>query len=138
MFRLRLWLKMRSMVINSLLNWNVSKKTSYIVEKKKFSGKICILNLENKKKIFARWKKITKDTGKIIIKSTFTWNNRAKFRKWITREEYWHFRSTIDTSRSRNRKIQFIIFFIFIFIELLEFRSVWNYFLNKVIVKFSI
>ena len=97
--------------INGFLRWNVSKKTSYIVGNMKFSGKICIINLRNKKKsIFAivivrylEWKKIKKKTGKIK-------NHWTKFRKWITREKFVHFRSTIDTSRSRTRKIQFMIF----------------------------
>ena len=41
--------------INSFLKWNISKKTSYIVGKNKFFGKICILNLRNQRKsIFAR------------------------------------------------------------------------------------
>ena len=30
--------------------------------------------------------------------------------KWITRGEFVHFRSTIDTSSSRTKRIQFIIF----------------------------
>ena len=33
-----------------------------------------------------------------------------KFRKWITWGEFVHFKSTIDTSRSRNRRIQLIKF----------------------------
>ena len=33
-----------------------------------------------------------------------------KIRKWITRGEFVHFGSTIDTSRSRTRRIQLIIF----------------------------
>ena len=41
--------------VNGFLKWNISKKTSYIVGNKKFTGKICILNLRNKRKsIFAR------------------------------------------------------------------------------------
>ena len=41
--------------INGFLKWNISKKTSYIVGNKKFSGKISILNLRNKRKsIFAK------------------------------------------------------------------------------------
>ena len=79
---------------------------------------IGILNLRKKRKsIFARviiknlkWKKITKETGKIITRSTYRWNNWTKFRKWITGGEFVHFRSTIDTSRNRTRRIQFIIF----------------------------
>ena len=35
---------------NGVLNWNVSKKTSYIVSNKKFTGKICILDMRNKAK----------------------------------------------------------------------------------------
>ena len=104
--------------VNGFLNWNISKKTSYIVRNKKYSGNICILNLRKKRKIiFARgiirkqrWEKITKETGKIIIKSTYRWNNGTKFRKWITRGEFVHFRNTIDTSKSRTKGIQFIIF----------------------------
>ena len=65
--------------INGFLKWNISKKTSYIVGKKKFSGKICILDLRNKRKsIFTRViirnesrNKITKLTGKIMIKSAY-------------------------------------------------------------------
>ena len=48
--------------------------------------------------------------SKIIIKSTYRWNHQTKFRKLITRGEFVHFRSTIATSRSRTRGIQFIIF----------------------------
>ena len=99
---------------NGFLKWNISKKTSYNVENKKMFGKICILNLWNRKaSIFAgaiirneRWKKITKETDKIIIKSIYRWNNWMKFRKLITRGEILHFRRTIDTSRSRTRRIQ--------------------------------
>ena len=41
--------------INDFLKQNISKKTSYIIGNKKFSGKICILNLRSKRKsIFAR------------------------------------------------------------------------------------
>ena len=41
--------------VNGLLKWNISKKTSYVKENKKFFGKICLLNLRNKRKsIFAR------------------------------------------------------------------------------------
>ena len=41
--------------INGFLKWNVSKKTSYVVGNKKVWGKICILNLRNKRKsTFAR------------------------------------------------------------------------------------
>ena len=41
--------------VNGFLKWNISKKTSYIIGNKKFSGKICILNLKNKRKsAFAR------------------------------------------------------------------------------------
>ena len=51
--------------INSFLKWNISKKTSYIVRKEKFSGKIFILNLRNKRKsIFAdtsKFKKFNED-----------------------------------------------------------------------------
>ena len=65
--------------INGFLKWNISKKTSYIVGNKKFSGKICILDLRNKRKsIFTRViirnesrNKITKLTGKIMIKSAY-------------------------------------------------------------------
>ena len=104
--------------INGFLKWNISKKTSYIVANRKFTRKIWILNLRNKRtSIFARviiryyrWKKITKETSKNIIKSPYRWNNRTKLRKCITRRKLVHFRSTMDTSRSRTRKIQFIIF----------------------------
>ena len=58
------------------LKWNISKKTSYIVGNKKFTRKMCVLNLRNKRKsIFAgviiryyEGKKITRETGKTIIK----------------------------------------------------------------------
>ena len=36
--------------ISGLMKWNINKKTSYIVESKKFCGKIYILNLGNKTK----------------------------------------------------------------------------------------
>ena len=42
--------------------------------------------------------------SKIIIKSIYRWNNWTKFRKWITREEFVHFRSTKDTGRHTNIK----------------------------------
>ena len=83
-----------------------------------------------------------------------------KFKKSITRGKLLPFKSAIDTSRSRTRSIQFIIYifikkvFLFqftyetlqwsftfqgwVFIGPLEFRCVWNYFLNSVIVRFSI
>ena len=104
--------------INGFFKWNTSKKTSYIVRNRKFTKKICLLNLRNKRKsILARviiryykWKKITKETSRIIIKSTYRGNNQTKFRKCITRGKLVHFRSTIDTSGSRTRRIQFIIF----------------------------
>ena len=104
--------------MNDFLKWNISKKTSYIVGKKKFTGKICVLNLRNKRKSnfarviirYYRWKKTTKKTGKNIIKSTYRWNNQMKFTKCIPRGKIVHFRSTIDTTRSRTRRIQFIIF----------------------------
>ena len=35
--------------VNGFLKWNISKKTSYIVGNKKFTEKIYILNLRNKK-----------------------------------------------------------------------------------------
>ena len=53
--------------------------------------------------------KITKKTGEIIIKSAYRWNSWKKFRKWIIRGKFVHFSSTIDMSRSWNRRIQFII-----------------------------
>ena len=104
--------------INGFLKWNISKKTSYIVRSKKFTRKICVLNLRNKRKsIFARviikyyrWKKITKETRMILIKSTYRENNWRKFRKCITRGKLVHFSSIIDMSRSRSRRIQSIIF----------------------------
>ena len=104
--------------VNGFLKWNTSKETSYIVGNKNFFGEICILNLRNKRKsILARviirkerWEKITKETGKIMIKSTYRRNNPTRFRKLINRGELVHFRRTIDTSRSRTRRIQFIIF----------------------------
>ena len=120
MFRLGLWLKTRLIAVSmvSCSGILVKRLVSYIVGNNKFFGKICIPNLKNKRESILvtviirnqRWKKITKEAGKIIIKSTYRWNNRKKFRKWITGREVVHFRSTIDTSRSRTRKVQFIIF----------------------------
>ena len=50
--------------INGFLKWNIGKKTSCIIGNKKFSGKICILNLRNKRKsTFARV--ITKEMEKL-------------------------------------------------------------------------
>ena len=43
--------------INGFLKLNICKKTSYLVGNKKFSGKMCIPNLTNKKNIFARDKR---------------------------------------------------------------------------------
>ena len=41
--------------INVFVKWNISKKFSYIVGNNKFFGKICILDLRNKRKsIFTR------------------------------------------------------------------------------------
>ena len=41
--------------VNGFLKCNISKEASYIVENKTLFGKICILNLRNKRKsIFAR------------------------------------------------------------------------------------
>ena len=104
--------------IDGFLKWNISKKSSYIVRNTELSREICILNLRNKRKrIFARiiirnwrWKKITKEMGKIIIKSTYRSNNWTKFRERITKREFVHFRSPINTSRNRARKIQFNTF----------------------------
>ena len=104
--------------INGFLKWNISKKASYILENKKFTRNICVHNLRNKRKSiiareiirYYRWKKMTKETSKIIIKILYRWNNWTKFRKCITREKLVHFRSTTDTSRSRTRRIQFITF----------------------------
>ena len=61
--------------------------------------------------------------GKIIIISTYRWKNRTKFRKLITRGEFVRFRSTIDTSRSRTRRIQFMIFNFFKKIFCFNFRK---------------
>ena len=36
--------------VNGFLKWNISEKTSYIVGNKKFTGKMCILNLRNERK----------------------------------------------------------------------------------------
>ena len=77
--------------VNGFLKWNISKKTSYVIGNKKFFGKICILNFRNKRKsIFARviirnyrWEKIPKETGKIIIKSTYRRNNQQGFMQLI-------------------------------------------------------
>ena len=103
--------------VNGFLKWNISNKTNYIIGNK-FFWKISILNLRNKRKsIFARiiiryygWKKITKEMGKIIIKSTYRWSNVTKFRKCVSRGKLVHFRSTKDMSKSRTRRIQFIIY----------------------------
>ena len=150
--------------VNDFLKWNICKKTS--LESKEFTGKTCIPNLRNNwKSIFARviiryygWKKITKEMGKIIIKNTYRWNNRTKFSKCITRGKHVHFRSTIDTSRrpeGYNLSYSFLlkIFFVTTYvknfvvklhvsrlslIELLEFRSVLNYFYNSLIIKLLI
>ena len=83
--------------INSFLKWNISKTTSYIIGNKIF--------LER----FAFWKKVTKEIEKIIIKNTYRWNSWTNFKKWITKGEFVLFRSTIDLSRSRTRRMQFII-----------------------------
>ena len=102
--------------VNGLWKSGILVKTiSCIVGNKNFFGKICIVNLRNKRKsifsrVIIRWEKITTETGKIIIESTYRWNNRTKFRKWITKGEFVHFRSTIDTRRNRIRRIEFIIF----------------------------
>ena len=41
--------------MNGFLKWNINNKASYFVGNKEFFGKICILNLRNKRKtIFAR------------------------------------------------------------------------------------
>ena len=126
--------------INGFLKCNISKKSSYIIGNKKFTRKICVLNLRNKtKSVFARvivryyvWKKNTKETGKIMIKSTYRWNNWTRFRKCITRGKVVHFRSTINTSRSRTRRIQFIIF---IFVKKSFFVSAY---VKNVVVKLHI
>ena len=114
-----------------LCQWFISKETSYIVGNKKFYAKICILNLGVKRKnIFARviiryygWKKIAEEMGKIIIKNAYRSNNQTKFRKWITRRKFVPFRSTIDTSKSRTRRIEFIIFILHWNIFCLNFRK---------------
>ena len=119
MFRFGLWLKLRFIAM-SMVSWSgiLVKKTSYMVGNKKFIRKICVLNLRSKRKgIFARviiryyvWKEISKETGKMIIRSTYRWSNRRKFRKCINGGKLAHFRSTIDTSSTKNRRIEFIIF----------------------------
>ena len=61
--------------INGFLKWI----NSYIVGNKKYTGQISVFKLRNKRKsIFARViiryygsKKITKETGKIIVESTY-------------------------------------------------------------------
>ena len=86
--------------INGFLKWKISKDASYIEENKKVTGKICILNLRNKiKSIFAtviiryqEKKKMTKEAGELIVKSTYKLKNSTMFV---------HFRSTIDKNRSR-------------------------------------
>ena len=109
--------------VNGFLKWNISKNTCYIVGNKKFTSKICVLNLRNKRKSifqrviirYYRWKKITKETSKIVIKSTYEENIRAKFRKCITRGKLLPFTITIDTSRSNTKMIRFIIFILMTF-----------------------
>ena len=107
MLRFGLWLKVRFIAMSMVsLSGILVKKTSYIIGSKKFTRNIYILNLRNKRKsIFARviirfyrWKKITKETGKIIIKSIYRWNNRTKFRKCGTRGKLVLFGSAIYTS----------------------------------------
>ena len=34
------------------------------------------------------WRRIAEEMGKILIKSTYRWNNRSKFKKWITKWEW--------------------------------------------------
>ena len=46
--------------------------------------------------------------GKFIIKSTYRWNNRTKFRKWITRREFVHSFSLRDSWRTKASEV-FII-----------------------------
>ena len=104
--------------VNGFLKCSVSKKTSYIVGNKKILGKIYILNLRNERKsiferVFVRcygWKEITRETGKIIIKSTYRRNNRTKFTNILLGGKLVRFKSTIDTSRSRTRRKQCIIY----------------------------
>ena len=116
--------------INGFLKYTISKKTSYILGNKKFTRKICVLNLRKKRKSiflrviirYYRWKKITKEMNKIIIKSTYRGNNRTKFKKCITRGKLVHFRSTIDASGSRTRRMQFIII---IFVKKVFFVSTY-------------
>ena len=104
--------------VNGFLKCSVIKNSSYIVGNKKFARKTWILNMRKKKEKkylcksnhqVLQWKKITKEMGMIITKSIYRWNNRMELRKWITRRKLAHFRSTIDASRSRTRRIQFII-----------------------------
>ena len=127
--------------LNGLLKRNTSKKTIYIVGNKKFTGKIYILSLSKKERVSLQeierrwnlqgWKKIAEETGKIMIKSAYRWNNYTKFRKWITKEEFVYFRSTIDTSRSKTRRIQC---FIYIFVKMFLVST----FAKKVIAKFHV
>ena len=56
---------------NDFLKWDIGKNTSYIVGNNKFFGKICILNLRNKRKSISPGV-ITKETDKIIIKSIYS------------------------------------------------------------------
>ena len=119
MFRLGLWLKMMFIAISMVSSSGILVKRysnisnisniSYIVGNKKFSGKIFILNLRNNKYL---WKS---NRSVLTMKEDCRgnrqdWNNWTKFRKWIIRIEFVHFRSAIDTSSSRTRRIQFIIF----------------------------
>ena len=108
--RLGLWLKMKFTAI-SVVSWSgiLIKRlvTSYKV--RNFVERFTFLIWETKQKVSLdkelKAKEDQKVKDKIIIKSTYRSNNRSK---WITRKESVHFRSTIDTRRSKTRRIKFI------------------------------
>ena len=120
MFRLGLWLKMRFIAI-SMVSWSgiFVKRLVTSKETRHFLERFVFLIWETKEEYLCKSNHFAlkvkgdhKETGYDynIIKSTCTWKNWTKFRKRITRRKFVHFKSTIDTSRSRTRRIQFIIF----------------------------
>ena len=142
MFRLRLWLKIRFTTIwvvywsgipvkrpfTSLETKNLPERFTFLVWAKK--ERVSLQEIERRWNLQG-WKKIAEETGKIMIKSAYRWNNYTKFRKWITKEEFVYFRSTIDTSRSKTRRIQC---FIYIFVKMFLVST----FAKKVIAKFHV
>ena len=88
--------------VNGFLKWNISKKTSYIIGNKKFSGKICILNLRNKRKsIFAR---IFIRNSKFALK-TFIWERLRSNQDFGWKLAFWvvfFFRQDLKTPCIKN------------------------------------